>query len=166
MSDNWYEDDSDTRRSEGGKLREQLEQALQELKALKEERDTLRGEVASSRLSTIVAEKGYKPGLARRAVADGVTDAAGLEKWLADNADWLPDPVTNPGQPEAGGQENQVNEPDPEAVAEFQSFSQVSEQLDAAAQPAAASRFETAMRSLPADASADEVYQAFLQAGV
>src|SRR5690606_18332852 len=104
MSDNWYEDDSDnTRRSEGGKLREQLEQALQEIKALKEERDTLRGEVASSRLSTIVTEKGYKPGLARRAAADGVTDAAGLEKWLADNADWLPDPVTNPGQPEAAG---------------------------------------------------------------
>lgn len=84
-----YEDDFD---DEGGN--NLVKDLRRQLKALQKERDELREQFTETQkqiktrsVQEVLASKGANPKLAKFALADGVDDEAGAEKWLAENGE-------------------------------------------------------------------------------
>ena len=109
MSYDFDDDGTETNTgNKGGGLRAQLEAALAELKAVKEQNETLASKVKQSDLSTLLSERKV-PAHIRKWMGDVEPTPAAVDKWIADNASdfgWKPggSESTEPAQTQEGQQ--------------------------------------------------------------
>ena len=83
-----YDFDDDNEQQSGGALRAQLEKALKDLAAAKEENSKLSTAVKSATLETVLRDKGIPPKIQRWLKRDDVEPTAeAVDKWLAENGE-------------------------------------------------------------------------------
>lgn len=156
---NWNEDPEDNGNGSGGDLRAQLEKSLKENAALKKEVATTKQQLAVNTVSASLKDKGYKESAAKFAALDGIDlgNEEALTKWLeSDGADFkLPESEQSQ---EAGGEEQQTAPViDPEII----QFANNADHLRSSASPAEQNKFLAALKSLPEDATPEQVDAAF-----
>lgn len=84
-----YDEDFDDERENptAKDLRKQRDALSKELKELRAQFAESQKQVKSRSIQEVLTSKGANPKLAKFALADGVEDEAGAEKWLAENAE-------------------------------------------------------------------------------
>lgn len=155
---NWIDDsEHDDTNSGGGALRGQLEEALKKLKAAEARAAKAERQVAVSTVSASLKDKGYKESAAKFAALDGVdlNNEAALNEWLEkDGADFK---LPTSEQTHAEETPGVVDEADEAAI----SYASNSDRLRSTASPADQNRYIAALKSLPADATPEQVDAAF-----
>ncbi len=157
----WTHDDEPT----GSELRKMYEKALKELKAVKSERDGLVQEKATASASQALQAKGYNPSVARFAAADGIdlTDEASLSKWLDDNKDVFKPTAT---QPESSNEDDPNPPADPAFTGDVVDAFAAVQRVHSAGTSDLRNKYESAMASLPEDASPQQVAAHFRAQGL
>lgn len=88
MTDQYDDDDnSGGQQNNGGGLRKQLEQALAELKTLKEANGTLKEQARQASVSTVLKDKGYNPKVAKLIPETVDASAEAVQAWLDEYGD-------------------------------------------------------------------------------
>ena len=157
---NWNDDNDQDDNNSGGDLRVLLEKALKDNKALKTQVATAEQKLAVTTVSASLKDKGYKESAAKFAALDGVNlgDEKALNEWLEkDGADFKLSESEQP--PEGGGEEQQQENPViDEGIIQFANNA---DQLRSSASPAEQNKYLAALKSLPEDATPEQVDAAF-----
>lgn len=115
VSDNQWDDESqdqDNQQQSKG-LRAQLERALAENKALKDQAATLTKQVRTQTISSLIKDKGLNPKIAKLIPADVESTQEALDTWFEENADLFPAP-----KDESGGTEDEPASEEDQAFAD------------------------------------------------
>lgn len=154
----WNDDlDNDDNNSGGGALRGQLEEALKKLKAAETRAAKAERQIAVSTVSTSLKDKGYKESAAKFAALDGVdlSDEGALTKWLENDGQDFKLPESDQSH------ESGVVDPPDDSHEELAQFNNNADRLRNSASPADQNRYIAALKSLPADATPEQVDAAF-----
>lgn len=123
MTDQWTTDDDDSgQQNSGGGLRKQLEQALAELKTLKEANGTLKEQARRTSVSTVLKDKGYNIKVAKLIPTDVEPTAEAVQKWLDEYGDVFnvqQEAATDSGTTDDAGGDVGASDVDPEEAMSY-----------------------------------------------
>jgi hypothetical protein len=126
LTDQWDSDGTDNSgdgqqgNNGGGGLRKQLEQALEQLKTLKSENDTLKTQTRQTAISTVVTGKGYNAKVAQLIPNTVAPTAEAVQAWLDEYGDVFNVKKDDTAGSDSGGaNEGAAGDVDPDEAMEY-----------------------------------------------